>query len=203
MASIKERAEKWKSRKWHQKLGDIFFWVLLLLLLIPGPRKMIATNVNKVFLHLRRPSIASTENTYQLTDDEYQWGIVSEEGIPVTPESLKGEVVFLNFWGTFCPPCIAEMPEIQSIYNDYADKVVFMLVTAESETKVKNFMKSRGYDLPVYYGGRNMPDALAVRSIPTTFIIAPDGRIVSKKVGAADWDSKATRRVFDTLLENR
>lgn len=184
----------------HQKLGDVFFWVLLIMLVIPGPRKFIATNMNKVVLHLRRPSIANDAGTYQLTGAEYNWNITNEAGARVAPEELQGEVIFLNFWGTYCPPCIAEMPEIQGIYNDYKDKVKFILVSAESPQKVKNFLDSRGYDLPSYYAGSGMPDALSVRSIPTTFIIARDGRIVSKKIGAADWDSKATRRVFDALL---
>jgi len=201
MASIKERFDKWKARKWHQKAGDIFFWVLLIMLVIPGPRKVIATNLNKVMLHLRRPSISNDAGTYQLSAGEYQWNITDGDGIPVAPEDLQGEVIFLNFWGTYCPPCIAEMPEIQGIYNDYRDKVKFILVAAESPQKVQNFLDSRGYELPSYYAGSGMPEALSVRSIPTTFIISRDGKIVSKKVGAADWDSKATRRVFDTLLE--
>ncbi len=201
MASVKERFDKWKARKWHQKAGDIFFWVLLIMLVIPGPRKVIATNLNKVMLHLRRPSISSDAGTYQLTASEYNWNITNDAGIPIAPEDLQGEVIFLNFWGTYCPPCIAEMPEIQGIYNDYKDKVKFILVSAESPVKVQNFLDSWGYELPSYYGGKGMPDALSVRSIPTTFIISRDGKIVSKKVGAADWDSKATRRVFDTLLE--
>lgn len=203
MTKIKERIDKWKGRKWHQKLGDILFWVFLALLIIPGPRKMIATSMNKVILHLKRPSMTSLENAYQLTGNEYNWKLVDETGNPVAPEDLRGEVIFLNFWGTYCPPCIAEMPEIQGIYNDYSGRVKFLLVTAEDPAKVRNFMQTRGYDMPVHFGGRNMPDALSVRSIPTTFIISPDGHIVSRKVGAADWDSKATRKVFDSLLANR
>ncbi len=200
MASIRERFDKWKARKWYQIAGDIFFWVLLIMLVIPGPRKVIATNLNKVMLHLRRPSITNEANAYQLSESEYNWNITNDAGIPVEPEDLQGEVIFLNFWGTYCPPCIAEMPEIQGIYNDYRDKVKFILVSAESPQKVQNFLDSRGYELPSYYGGKGLPEALSVRSIPTTFIISRDGRIVSKKVGAADWDSKATRRVFDELL---
>jgi thiol-disulfide isomerase/thioredoxin len=200
MASIKERFNKWKTRKWYQIAGDIVFWVLLVMILIPGPRKIIATNMNKVMLHLRRPSIANEANTYQLSESEYNWNITDAAGLPVTPEDLIGEVIFLNFWGTYCPPCIAEMPEIQKIYNDYKDKVKFILVSAESPQKVQNFLDSRGYELPSYYAGSSMPEALSVRSIPTTFIISRDGRIVSKKIGAADWDSKATRQVFNTLL---
>lgn len=201
MASLKERFEKWKARKWHQKASDILFWVFIILLIIPGPRKQIATGVNKVFLHFRKPSIAKEANTYRLSDSDYQWDIRDATGKPVSPETLKNEVIFLNFWGTYCPPCIAEMPEIQKIYDDYDDRVKFILVSAESPEKVHSFLESRDYHLPAYFGGRNMPEPLSIRSLPTTFIIAADGRIVSKKIGAADWDSKATRRVFDQLLQ--
>lgn len=200
MKSLKERFEKWKSRKLHQKLSDIFFWLFLLMLIIPGPRKFIAVTVNKAVLSIRKPSISEERNSYQLTEADFSWDIFNAEGEKLEPEALKGEVIFLNYWGTFCPPCIAEMPEIQGIYNDYGDKVKFILVSGESQEKVKNFLASRDYDLPDYYGGRNMPEALSARSIPTTYIISKDGRIVNKKVGAADWDSKAMRRIFDELL---
>jgi thiol-disulfide isomerase/thioredoxin len=202
MAPIKERIEKWKTRKWHQKAGDIFFWSLLVMMLIPGPRKFLATGLNKIVLNFRRPAMVQEAKAYQLTDTDYVWDVKSSEGTIIDPESLKGEVVFLNFWGTYCPPCIAEMPEIQNIYNDYGDRVRFVLVSAEPHEKVQNFLASREYDLPSYYGGRNMPEAFSIRSVPTTFVISRDGKIVMKKVGAADWDSKTMKRVFDQLLDS-
>ncbi len=202
MASIKKKFENWKLRKWYQKAGDIFFWGLLVLLLIPGPRKQIATGVNKAFLHLRRPSLVQEKNAYHLTEVDYQWDIRNSDGDMLDPANLEGEVIFLNFWGTYCPPCIAEMPEIQNIYNDYGDKVRFILVSAEAREKVESFLASGNYSLPSYYGGRNMSGPFTVRSIPTTFVISRDGRIVLKKVGAADWDSKAMRRIFDQLLNS-
>ncbi|MEX0986387.1 MAG: TlpA disulfide reductase family protein [Bacteroidales bacterium] len=200
MASIKERIEKWKSRKWYQKAGDIFFWLLLIMMIIPGPRKTIATAVNKVMLNVRKPSMSDDQSGYMLQASDYQWEIRDLEGEIMDPANLQGEVIFLNYWGTYCPPCIAEMPEIQNIYDDYGDRVKFVLVSAESREKVVNFLSSRDYNLPVYFGGRNMPEPLAIRSLPTTFIIARDGRIVLKKVGAADWDSRATRKMLDQLL---
>ncbi|MCF8225913.1 MAG: TlpA family protein disulfide reductase [Bacteroidales bacterium] len=200
MASLQERLNKWKARKWHQKMGDIVFWLFLVMLIVPGPRKFIATNLNKVMLHLRHPSIENYDKAYQLSAGEYNWDIYNESGQPVTPEDLKGKVIFLNFWGTYCPPCIAEMPEIQEIYDEYSDEVMFVLVTAENPEKVGSFLDDKGYDLPVFFGGRQMPEALSVRSIPTTFIIGKDGRIVTKKIGAADWNSRATRKVFNELL---
>jgi thiol-disulfide isomerase/thioredoxin len=136
-----------------------------------------------------------------MTNADYNWDIRDAGGTPLDPEALKGEVIFLNFWGTYCPPCIAEMPEIQAIYNDYKDKVKFILVSAEDPVKVDGFLNRHGFLLPSYYGGRSMPQVFSVRSIPTTFIISKEGRVVNKKVGAADWNSKATRKVFDELLK--
>ncbi len=200
MASLKERLDKWKQRKWYQKLGDIVFYLLIISLLIPGPRKFVATNVNRVALHLKKPSIAREQNAIQLTDDDFSWDVRDAEGIPLAPRDLKGKVIFLNYWGTFCPPCIAEMPEIQEIYNEYGDRVMFILISAEPTGKVHNFLEQHGYDLPAYFGGRNMPEKLSVRSIPTTFILSKEGKIVTRKVGAANWNSRATRKIFDELL---
>ncbi|HKK62717.1 MAG TPA: TlpA disulfide reductase family protein [Bacteroidales bacterium] len=200
MQALKERYEKWKLKKWYSKLGDILFYLFIIAILIPGPRKFVATNVNKVILHIRKPSIGNEESAYQLSKQEYNWDIVDERGNAVLPEDLMGEVVFLNFWGTYCPPCIAEMPEIQAAYDGYGDRVKFILVSAEDPEKVNRFLKSKNYNLPTYYGGRNLPDPLSISSIPTTFIISKNGKIISRKVGAADWNSRATRKVFDELL---
>lgn len=200
MASIKERFEKWKTRKLRQKIGDIVFWVFLVMMVIPGPRKVIATGVNRVFLVLKNPSMAKEDSRINLESSDYQWNISDETGNAIDPESFQGEVVFLNFWATWCPPCVAELPEIQGIYDAYGDRVKFVLITSQTPSEVDQFMADKGYQLPVYYGGRNLPEKLAVKSIPTTYIIAKDGSIASQKVGSVNWDSRATRKIFDTLL---
>lgn len=201
MASLKASFEKWKTRKLRQKIGDVFFWGLLVLMIIPGPRKVITTGMNKVLLNLKHPSMVNEDSRIHLDDSDYQWNIQDEDGNRVDPESFQNEVVFLNFWATWCPPCIAELPEVQKIYDAYGDKVKFVLITNQQPSEVNKFLSDKGYSLPVYYGGNNLPEKVAVRSIPTTYIIAKDGSIVTKKVGAADWDSKATRKIFDQLLD--
>lgn len=200
MASIKERYEKWKSRKLRQKIGDVVFWIFLILLIIPGPRKVITTGINRVFLNLKHPSMTKEDSRIHLEPTDYQWNIADETGAQIDPETFQDEVVFLNFWATWCPPCIAELPEVQKIYDAYGDRVKFVLVTSQSPGEVKQFLSDRDYALPVYYGGQSLPEKLKVSSIPTTYIIAKDGSIVSRKVGAADWDSRATREIFDLLL---
>lgn len=202
MATVKERFDKWKSRKLQQKIGDVVFWIFLILMLIPGPRKAIATGMNKVMLNIRKPTMVNAEKAIQLSPDDFVWDIQDKNGTNLSPEELTGEVIFLNFWGTYCPPCLAELPEIQGLYDTYKDKVKFVLVSGEAPEKVESFLAARNHALPSYYGGRSLPSALSIKSVPTTYIISRDGKIVSKKVGAADWNSKATHKMLDELLDN-
>ncbi len=201
MNKIKERYERWKKRSVFQKAIDIAFWLLLLLLIIPGPRKAIVTGVNKVMLHIRQPSVAGEKNQVELDRSDYAWKYRDSEGLTRSFADHQGSVVFLNFWATWCPPCIAEMPEIQEIYEQYGDRVTFLLLTNQSPSEVEPFMKRHGYDLPVSYTQGGVPDVFRSRSIPTTYILSKDGRIVRKITGAADWNSRSSRSMFDQLLD--
>jgi hypothetical protein len=202
MAPIKERIEKWKTRKWHQKAGDIFFWSLLVMLLIPGPRKFIATGLNKAVLNFRRPAMVQEAKAYQLTETDYVWDVRSSEGTMSSIRSHSRERWSFSISGE---------PTVRHASQKCLKYKIFIMTTPTGSglswyrpnrhEKVQNFLASREYDLPSYYGGRNMPEAFSVRSVPTTFVISRDGKIVMKKVGAADWDSKAMRRVFDQLLK--
>ena len=201
MATLKDRFQKWKETrsKW-QKAGDIFFWLLLIMLIIPGPRKVVSTTVNRISLNVRNPTITKLENQVQLSDTDYEWNLRDEDGKVISFESFRDDVIFLNFWATWCPPCIAELPEIESLYNKLGKDVVFLLVTNEDPAKVKAFMQKHDYDLPVYYSTASPPIIFSGRAIPSTYIISDEGRIVTKKTGAANWDSRATTRIFRDLL---
>ena len=203
MATLKERYSKWKETrsKW-QKAGDVFFWLLLILLIIPGPRKVISTSVNKVMLNVKNPGIEKEENQQQLNDLDYNWTLAWAENEPFYFTNFRDEVIFINFWATWCAPCVAEMSEIQELYKKFGSKVAFMLVTSEKPEVVNAFMEKNQYQMPVFYlAGIQPPQALSFSAFPTTFIISRDGQVVSKKTGAANWDSKATETIFEELLK--
>jgi len=203
MANIKDRFTKWKEKRstW-QKIGDILFWLLIILFLIPGPRKAILTTLNRAVLYVKAPRMLKEEDQGQLTDPDYFWTLAWDQDEPFYFSIARNQVIFLNFWATWCPPCVAEMHEIQSLYERWGEKVAFMLVTNENPDVVKPFMEKHNYLMPVFYlTGTAPPEALSFKALPTTFIISKNGKVVCRKTGAANWDSMATDKIFEELLK--
>ena len=125
------------------------------------------------------------------------------DGIELNFADTKGKVVFVNLWATWCPPCIAEFQTIQDLYNDYNEKVVFLLVSDESPETIKKFLAKKGYEIQIFNPLTDYPDGFDARSIPRTYIIDKEGYIVVDKKGAANWSSDAVRQQLDQrVLKN-
>src|SRR5690606_27651051 len=124
------------------------------------------------------------------------------DGTTVNLKDLKGKVVFLNFWATWCPPCIAEMPSVNALYNKFKDNknAVFLLVDADGKMKQSSaFMKKHKYDLPVYIPAGPIPREIFRGSLPTTIIINKKGEIVFGHEGMADYNSPQVHKFIDEL----
>lgn len=114
---------------------------------------------------------------------------------------LKGKVVFLNFWATWCPPCRAEMPSINKLYTQFKDDadVVFIFVDGDGDLpKAGAFMEARNYQMPVFKAESNVPNQIFSGSLPTTVIFDKQGRISLKHEGMADYSSK---KIIDFLMK--
>jgi len=131
----------------------------------------------------------------------YQWQLVDATGKSVSLEAYKGKIIFINFWATSCPPCIAEMPSFQNLYADYQDKIIFLFVTTDSFEKANTFMNKENLTLPVYQSITNPPLEMESSTIPATFLIDKQGNIVLAKIGIANWNSDSFRRKLDQLLK--
>lgn len=127
---------------------------------------------------------------------DYNLSLVNPDGERVSLMDYKDKVLFINLWATWCPPCIAEMPGIQELYDDIdnEDIVFIMLSTDDSMEKVKTFIEKKGYSFPVYMPSSRVPDVLRSPSIPTTFVVNKKGEIVSKKVGMAKYNTKSFKK---------
>jgi thiol-disulfide isomerase/thioredoxin len=177
---------------------DLLLYLLILSLLIPFSRKFVATGMNRLIMH--RPAIIREASQATLMEGDYDWTLTDLEGIPVSFSSFKNELVFLSFWATWCPPCRAEMPNIQNLYEQYGDRVRFVLASQEDPATISGYLEDHGFSMPVYRLVQNPPTRLSTSSIPTTFLITPEGKITVKKTGAAKWDGKFFTSYLDKLL---
>ncbi|MEP4781473.1 MAG: TlpA disulfide reductase family protein [Algibacter sp.] len=149
-------------------------------------------------LALISPSVVAKENQNKL--NSYNWKLRDYNGSIFNFETVKGKVVLINFWATWCPPCIAEMPSMQSLYNDYSDKIEFVFVSNESSQTIREFLDKKKYTFNVYSPVNSAPESFDVSSIPRTFLIDKKGNIVIDKIGASNWDSDKVRVTIDNLL---
>ncbi|MHB1687074.1 MAG: TlpA family protein disulfide reductase [Ignavibacteriaceae bacterium] len=123
---------------------------------------------------------------------DYNLSLVSFDDKLVNLYEFKGKTIFLNFWASWCPPCRAEMPTIQNLYDKMKNKnnVVFVLVSVDNDiSKAKKFIKDEGFTFPVFYLNRDLPQIYNTGTIPSTFIISKEGKIAARRVGMADYDS--------------
>lgn len=126
------------------------------------------------------------------------------EGHVIELGDLKGKVVFINFWATWCPPCIAEMPSIQKLYNNFKDneKVMFLMVDVDdAPVKSKKFMDKKKYDLPVYTPVSPIPSSFMARAIPTTLVLNKYGKVVFKHEGTADYSNDEFATFINELIK--
>ena len=183
--------------KIKDNISNIIFIVLLIAMFIPTSREWLLTNV---ISHLPfSASEVKRENQKIFTD--YQWQLQDLDGTMLKLEDTKTKKVLLvNFWATWCPPCIAEMPSLQRLYDDYDDKIQFVFVSNESAEKIKSFLIKKGFTMPIYNKYNTMPKVFDVSKIPTTFIISKGGQIVVEETGITDWNSAKTRKIIDALI---
>ncbi len=123
----------------------------------------------------------------------YNFNLKDLQGNVVSFSEFKDKVVFVNLWASWCPPCIAEMPSIQSLYDkvDQNDVVFVMISLDKDPERAKKFIEKRDFSFPVYTATGALPRAFRPGSIPTTLVLSKDGKIVSKKVGMANYDKKS------------
>lgn len=194
--------KKWqaylKEKSLWSKISDGIFVAFVVAMLIPTSRRELSALMIRIISFA--PSEVDRDKQIKIPESTYQWNLISMDGKSVKLSDFQGKPLFVNFWATWCPPCVAELPEIQDLYDEYSGKIAFILISDESPETIQAFFKSKNYHLPVFYTQSGIPEVFMTNSLPTTYIVDPQGYIVINKTGAAKWNSNSMHQLFDKML---
>jgi len=146
--------------------------------------------------------LAATTIHAQVGEQAPAFSLKDNDGKTYSPESLKGKVIVLNFWATWCPPCRAEIPAFKTVYDKYREKGVEILGVSldhKGWDVIRPFLKQHEINYPVVLGGADIAKAYGnIRSIPTTVIIDRKGKVIDSHVGAMS--EAQLVKLFEKLL---
>jgi len=125
------------------------------------------------------------------------------DGNRVRLSDLKGNIVFLNFWATWCPGCLIEMPSMEKLHNRFKDRDFVMVAISMQEpaVRVKQFLiQNKLSFITLLDTDGHVGSRFGAFSIPTTYILDRDGGVIGKAVGSRDWHSKEAISLFEHLI---
>jgi cytochrome c biogenesis protein CcmG, thiol:disulfide interchange protein DsbE len=184
-----------KSRRLHFPL---FFWVLVVLSVTcigAGVWWLLAGSAASLSGEPGAPVPAAMAGTPAV-----DFTLADLKGYQVKLSDLRGQVVLLNFWATWCPPCKAEMPDLQALYQEQTGRHNFTVLgvdVEESQAATQAFAKQYGLTFPLLPDatGKVSNDRYSIRSIPTSFIIDRNGMVRYR------WTGQQSRATMQAMLE--
>ena len=176
-------------------------WIILLtvmgLLYFTGLHTEVLGKIQQAVLYT---GLIQPDKPTTLKTADYHFTLEDFHGNEFLFEDKNGEVVFLNFWATWCPPCIAEMPDIHELYQSSKETVSFVLISIDKdEQKARDYIDKKGFEFPVYFLRSSLPKTYEVSSIPTTYILGKDGQIHIENHGMAKYNTPKIKQLLTSL----
>jgi len=169
----------------------------------------ISTEIARLFFGARiqvvNPQTSPQDFTLKLLNNDASKEASASEEASASLSSYKGKVVILNFWATWCPPCRAEMPSMETLYQRFNSQGLEILAVniKEDANHVRQFIQNNKYTFPVMLDSDAKASGLyGINAIPTSFIINRDGKIIGKVTGSIHWDTPQVIAAFEALLRN-
>ncbi len=125
------------------------------------------------------------------------------DGSSITLSDLKGKVVLINFWTTWCPPCREEMPSLERLYRHFKyEKFTLLAVDImEHPETVKTFAREYNLSFPILLDKKGeVSQKYAANALPTTYVIDKEGKAVGKAIGPRKWDGDHAKDLINELL---
>ncbi len=135
---------------------------------------------------------------------DYNMPLLTIDGKRTSLSEFEGKTIFINFWATWCPPCIAEMPNIQRLYDDTDNEnIVFVMASLDDDPqKAWDFIERKGFSFPVFYVIAK-PKIYDTSVVPSTYVISPQGEIVMKHQGMAKYDTDSFKEFLNLVSSSQ
>lgn len=177
-----------KMFKKSNVINGLFVILILVVLFVPSAKAIMIQGLMEIGLF--KPDTAAEPRGLLPANGLAGIRFKNASGTVLDLGDLKGKVVFLNFWATWCPPCLAEMPSVNKLHQQFKDdkEVVFILADADNDFgKAQKYMDRKGYQLPVFAAASSIPESLFSGSLPTTIVFDKEGRVSYHESGAANY----------------
>jgi thiol-disulfide isomerase/thioredoxin len=195
-------SERSISKTIFGKWGNVAFIALLLVFLFStGAKSWVLKQLVSVGLfnqEIKKEVPLKNSSTSHLS-----FSFMNATGKPATLTALKGKVVFINFWATWCPPCIAEMPSLNALYNKLKDddRFVFLFISEDNDfSKAEAHLKQKGFDLPLARRTSGVSPEIFSGTLPTTIVLDKKGNIAFQHEGIGGYDTPAFIQQLKDLL---
>ena len=187
---------KWMKKRW---LSILFYCLLAVFIFSPGAKSWLLRQV--VSTGLLKADIKKDVNDNLPSPAAFSFS--DSKGKIITTADLKGKVVFINFWASWCPPCRAEMPSLNELYlklrND--NRFVFLFLNEDDDkAKAVKYIEDNHLDIPLHYATDNVPSEIFSGTLPTTVVLDKNGKVVLKHSGMAKYNSDGFIRQLKELL---
>jgi thiol-disulfide isomerase/thioredoxin len=187
--------------------GELLFFSAFALVMTTGLRQPVLSTLQRGLLAtglwratppapLAATAQFASERTYPLN-----LPLTTLDGRPANLGQFRGKVVLVNLWASWCPPCLAEMPGLQALYQKVdTSKVAFVLISLdENQNKARALLKRKHYTMPVFFPTAELPAPFQTSSIPYTVILTPEGRVADRHSGMADYDTPEFKAALEKL----
>lgn len=188
-----------------KNIGSILFLVILFLLLfVPSFKALVIKGflATGLFNSKIQPK---TEQVHITNTVNSNVTFLNNQNQTISLSSLEGKVVFINFWATWCAPCLAEMPNVNELYHQFKDNTHIVFITVEMDGNKEGAQKlftNKQWNLPLYYPQSSLPEQLYTGSLPTTVVIDKTGNIVFKKEGFAQYHNATFIQQLNELISS-
>mgnify|MGYP001062628636 CR=1 FL=1 len=154
------------------------------------------------YIYFNLPSTATAVVVGDMAPD---FQLEDTKGNQVSLASLRGKVVLVNFWATWCPPCIEEMPSMERLHEVLSgEDFVMLAINTEQNGRslVPEFLQKTPYTFPILYDDKGIAQNLyGVFKFPESFIVGKDGKVVEKIIGPLDWSSTDAITYLKNLIK--